>query len=155
MNDKTNIETEFNREFRKNPFRTPDGYFDSMEDRILAGIKESAKPKNKKTEIIRFLKPILGLAASFTIVYLLVYYPINYLMSKSGAQAEITQSQSTDVFDAYSLNIGSIDENSLADLLFSDQTLNGSLIGSDEVLVYLSSELNEFDIVSEIQNNNQ
>jgi len=76
-------------------------------------------------------------------------------MSKSGAQAEITQSQSTDVFDAYSLNIGSIDENSLADLLFSDQTLNGSLIGSDEVLVYLSSELNEFDIVSEIQNNNQ
>jgi hypothetical protein len=152
MYEEENIEPDFLKRPKTNPFKTPDHYFESMEDRIMAGIKQAENPKTKSAKIIQLLKPVLGLAASFALVALLVYYPINYLMLKTASKTEIVQSSSTDAFDSYSLNIGSIDDNTLADVIFSDETSNDSLTNPDELLAYLSSGMNDIEIYSEIQN---
>ncbi len=152
MYEEENIEPDFLKRPKTNPFRTPDYYFESMEDRILAEIKQSENPKTKSAKIIQLLKPALGLAASFALVALLVYYPINFLMLKTASKTEIVQSSATDLFDSYSLNIGSIDDNTLADVLFSEELSNDSLTSPDELLAYLSSGMNEVEIYSEIQN---
>ncbi len=152
MYEKDKIEPDFLKRPKTNPFKTPDHYFDSLEDRIMAGIKQSAKPRNNSAKIIQLMKPVLGLAASFALVYLLVYYPINILMLKTASKTEIAQSSSTDLFDNYSFNIGSIDDITLADVIFSDETSNDSLTSPEELLAYLSSGLNDVEIYSEIQN---
>ena len=152
MYEKDKIEPDFLKRPKTNPFKTPDHYFDSLEDRIMAGIKQSAKPRNNSAKIIQLMKPVLGLAASFALVYLLVYYPINILMLKTASKTEIAQSSSTDLFDNYSFNMGSIDDITLADVIFSDETSNDSLTSPEELLAYLSSGLNDVEIYSEIQN---
>lgn len=60
---------------RNNPFSAPDGYFQALPDRILDRIEEQEKSTSKST-IIRYLKPILALAASFVIIFLLIYVPV-------------------------------------------------------------------------------
>lgn len=152
MYEKENIEPDFLKRPKTNPFKTPDQYFDSMEDRIMAGIKQSAKPKSNSTRIIQLLKPVLGIAASLLLVGLLVYSPIKTLLLKNSTNTEIAQSSSTDLFDSYSLNIGLIDDNTLADAIFSDEPSDDSITNPEELLAYLSSGLNDVEIYSEIQN---
>jgi len=94
MYEEKNIKSEFEERGKANPFRTPEGYFGSIEDRIMGAIEQQSKPKNKTSRMIRFLKPALGLAASFTLVYLLVYYPINVLLLKNNAKTEIATEKS-------------------------------------------------------------
>lgn len=151
MYEEENIESEFLRRQKKNPFRIPEGYFDSLEERILEGIEPSTKTKTTSTRIIQFLKPALGLAASFLLVGLLVYSPVKTMLLKNNTKAEIAQSSATIVLDDYSLNLTSIDDNTLVSAIFSDESSNQSL-DPDEVLAYLSSDLNDVEIYSEIQN---
>lgn len=152
MYEEETIEPDFLKRQKTNPFKTPDHYFESMEDRIMSEIKQAAEPKNNSAKIIQLLKPVLGLAASLLVVGLLVYSPIKTLLLKNGAETEIVQSSSSDLFDNYSFTIGSIDDNTLADVIFSDETSNDSLTNPDELLAYLSSGLNDVEIYSEIQN---
>jgi len=152
MYEEENIESEFLKRPKKNPFRTPDNYFDSIEDRVMGKIKYQTKKKTSSTKVIQFLKPVLGLAASFTLVYLLVYYPINQLLPKTLVQSEITDTTSHSMIDDSTLNFSSIDENTLVNAIFSDETSNVSDINPDDMLAYLSSGLNEVEIYTEIQN---
>lgn len=139
---------------RKNdsPFRTPDHYFDSLEDRIVAGISHQEKTKTKTGRIISFLKPALGLVASFALVYLLVSYPITHFLPKNMTQLKQVDTSKTDILDAYSLSFSLIDENTIVNTIISDETTNTSGINQDEMLAYLSSGCNDIDIYSEIQN---
>lgn len=152
MYEEKEIIPEFEEMGNSNPFRTPEGYFGSIEDRIMGKITDTAKPKNTSAVIMRFLKPALGLAASFTLVYLLVYYPINSLLHKETAKTEVSDSASSDPFDAYSLSFSMVDESTLINTLFSDETNSTYEINTDDLLAYLSSGMNEFEIYSEIQN---
>jgi hypothetical protein len=152
MYEEENIKPEFEEMGKSNPFRTPDDYFGSIEDRIMGRIEDLAKPKNNASRIIRFLKPALGLAASFTLVYLLVYYPINILLLKNTAKTEVFDSVSTDPYDAYSLSFSLVDENTLVNALFTDESNNTNEINPDDMLAYLSTGMNELEIYSEIQN---
>ena len=146
------IKPEFEEMGKSNPFRTPEGYFGSVEDRIMGKIADAEKPKTTSGLIIRFLKPALGLAASFTLVYLLVYYPINTLLLKDTANIEVSDTINADAYDAYSLSFSLVDENTLINTLFSDETNVTYEINPDDLLAYLSSGMNEFEIYSEIQN---
>jgi len=151
MYEEDNIEPEFLKRQKKNPFRTPEGYFDSLEDRIMRGTEPLKKTKSTSTRIIQFIKPALGLAASFLLVGLLVYSPIKTLLLKNGTKSEVAQSTASDLLDDYSLNLASIDDNALVNAIFSDE-LNTTTLDPDEVLAYLSSDLNDVEIYSEIQN---
>jgi hypothetical protein len=145
------IEPEFMKRNKKNPFRAPEGYFDSIEDRMMGRIELPVKSKTTTARIIKFLKPALGLAASILLVGLLVYSPIKTLLLKNGTKTEVAQSSATDLLDDYSLNLTSIDDNALANAIFSDES-NTTALDPDEVLAYLSSDLNDVEIYSEIQN---
>ncbi len=152
MYEEENIESNFLKRKKDNPFRTPDHYFESMEDRVMAGIKHQEKTKSTTSKIIQFLKPALGLAASFTIVYLLVYYPINHFLPKSMVKNEISDTIVPNMTDAYSFSFALIDENTIINTIFSDDENNSNQLNDDDLLAYLSSGWNDLDIYSEIQN---
>lgn len=153
MYEEDNIEHEFLKRPKTNPFRTPDQYFESMEDRVMETIHYQSKKKTSSSRIIQFLKPALGLAASFTLVYLLVYYPINILFPKNVAQTEVTDSTSTVLPEEFTFNLASIDDNTLLHAIFSDETNTTTAeTNPDELLAYLSSGLNDVEIYAELQN---
>jgi hypothetical protein len=153
MYEEDNIEHEFLKRPKTNPFRTPDRYFESMEDRVMETIHYQSKKKTSSSRMIQFLKPALGLAASFTLVYLLVYYPINILFPKNVAQTEVTDSTSTVLPEEFTFNLASIDDNTLLHAIFSDEpNTTTAETNPDELLAYLSSGLNDVEIYAELQN---
>lgn len=57
-------------DLRGNPFRTPVGYFDGLEDRLMAcAVSETAGQEAERRPLWRILKPALALAATFAIVF--------------------------------------------------------------------------------------
>ncbi len=143
-----NIEHEFMKRPGTNPFRTPEGYFDSIEDRIMKEIQLPERKKSNSSKIFRILKPALGIAASLTLVYLLA----THQFSKNTINTEVSSSYASPIKADSSLNFLLIDESTLVNAIFSDEKSPVADINSDEMLAYLSSGLNEVEIYSEIQN---
>ena len=52
-----------------NPFKTPEGYFETMEDRLMARITEESAKVDVKRPVWRILKPALTLAATFALIF--------------------------------------------------------------------------------------
>ena len=155
MYEEENIEPEFLKRSKNSPFRTPDHYFDSIEDRVMGSIKEVEKKQriSSSRKLYLILKPVLGIAASLLVVYLLVSYPIKHFSTKSSlVKSELTDTTSNDTMNAYSLNISLIDENSLVNTIFGDDPITPPAINQDELLAYLSTEMTDLEIYSEIQN---
>lgn len=148
-------EEEIEPKFRKrpeNPFRTPDRYFNTLEDRIMGSIKHAEKTKSNSSKVIHFLKPALGLVASFALVFLLVYYPINYFLPKSAVQTAQTVTNNSDIPEAYSLSFSLLDEGTLFNTISSPDTISASQLNPDDVLAYLSAGTNDLELYAEIQN---
>lgn len=154
MYEEENIEPDFLKQLKKNPFKTPANYFESIEDRVMQSVKQESK--NKQTgyaaKIILFLKPALAVAASLGILFMLVYYPIDYLSQKEIAKATVADSISPDTMDAYSLSFSLVDDNSLINTIINEDKAVKEEMNPDEVLAYLSSDMNDIEIYSEIQN---
>ena len=146
--EEENIEPEFMKRPGTNPFRTPEGYFDSLEDRIMKGIQLPEKKKSTSSQIIRILKPVVGMAAAVTLIYLLANFPATTRNMNQEVSSAITPS----VKDDSTFNFSLIDENTLVDAIFSDEESAVANINPDDMLAYLSSGLNEIEIYSEIQN---
>ena len=151
MYEEDHIQPDFGKR-PQNPFRTPDNYFESLEDRIMGNINNQTKKKSSSAKIIRFLKPVLGIAASLTLIFMLGYYSINTFLLKDTAQTAQTDTTATDLLNDYSINLSSIDENSLINAIFTDETNVFAETNPDEFLAYLSTGLNDVEIYSEIQN---
>ena len=155
MYEEENIEPEFLKRPKENPFRTPDNYFDSIEDRVMGTIKYEAKKKSTSGsgKIVQLLKPVFGIAASIALVCMLAYYPIKYFSPKSMVKSEVKDTTSRDVMDDdYSFNLSMIDDNSLAEAIIDDEIEPTIEINKDEVLAYLSTEMTDLEIYSEMQN---
>jgi len=146
--EEENIEPEFMKRPGTNPFRTPEGYFDSIEDRIMKGIQHPEKKKSVSAGILRILKPALAIAAMLMLVFLLTNNPF----TKNTINSEVSSSLTPSVKDDSTLNFSLIDESTLVNALFSDEKSAVADINPDEMLAYLSSGLNEVEIYSEIQN---
>lgn len=134
------------------PFRVPEGYFETIEDRIEARIEQDKNPISKKGKVIRMMKPILGMAASFALVFLLVYYPLSVFLpdylAKSSDTVEVqTESLSEDdlLFTYFSIS-----SNSAYDL-FSNDEVDVEEMSSDEMLDYLALSMNETEIFAELK----
>ena len=147
--EEENIEPEFMKRPGTNPFRTPEGYFDSLEDRIMKGIQLPEKKKSASAGILRILKPVMGIAAILTLAFLLTNNPFT---SKNTINTEVASTLSPTVKDDSTFNFSSIDESTLVNAIFSDEKSPVADINPDEMLAYLSSGLNEVEIYSEIQN---
>lgn len=154
MYEEENIEPDFLKRIKRNPFKVPENYFESVEDRIMNAVKLEGKrvPISTSAKMFRLLKPVLGLAASLALVFILVYYPITYFSHKEIAQTVTTDTVSADTMDAYSITMSLVDENSLINTILNDEKAVMEEINPDEVLAYLSSDMSEIEIYSETQN---
>ncbi len=152
MHEEEKIESEFLKRPKSNPFKAPEYYFDTLEDRIMANVQYQDKKKTKSSGIIQLLKPVLGLAASFALVYLLVYYPITTFLLKDTEQVVSNDSIETDWSEVYSVTLSTVSENTLVNAIFSDETTPESETSPEELLAYLTSGMNDLEIYSAIQN---
>jgi hypothetical protein len=148
MYKEENKKPEFGKYHETNPFRTPEGYFDSLEDRIMSRIVLSEKKKTTTSKIIRILKPVIGIAACLTVVYFFTHVPHIRNNSNSKLASTYTLTQEDDSI----LNFSLIDESTLVNAIFSDDETTVADINSDDMVAYLSSRLNDVEIYSEIQN---
>jgi hypothetical protein len=140
---------------KEQPFRVPAKYFDDFYPRLQAKLEaeENVLPKQKYS-VIKFLKPALGLAASFALIFMLVYRPLhsylpNYLAKiKTGAESTIEE-------DNYFSIVERIDENSFFALI-TESLVNGTAdekgFNEEELLSYLSSNISDYEIALQTEN---
>ena len=149
MHKEENIKPNFMESRETNPFRVPEGYFDSLEDEVMSRIQLPVKKKTTTGRIIRILKPVVGIAACLTLVYLLTNHQLGLNTRNSKMASAITLTQEEDSTLTFSL----IDEITLVNAMFAEEEQNPVAgINPDDMLAYLSSGLNEVEIYSAIQN---
>lgn len=141
-----NIEPEFMKRPAVNPFRTPEGYFDSLEDRIMGKIQVAETPK-KTNKIIRLVKPAIGIAASLLLAFFLINKPDTRINN-----ANLLANQSTVLGNDSAFNFSQIDESTVINAIFAEEQDSIGKLNQDEMLAYLSAGLNEIEIYAEIQN---
>lgn len=146
MNDLNNKKPELSKIKREYPFRVPDNYFDDFSARLQIKLEaeKKASPK-RKNRIIQFLKPAIGLAASFALIFMLVYWPLKSHLPNTIATNTNTKPEFYE--DDYLSLVEGIDENSFYALLNEPAT---SVEFSDEDLMnYVSSNISEYEIYLE------
>ncbi|MGQ7870829.1 hypothetical protein [Sunxiuqinia sp. sy24] len=153
MKEKKDIWTELKNQPSKPPFKVPEGYFDSLEDRIEARINGETEEVSSQGKLIRMLKPLLAMAASFALIFMLVYYPLSvflpsYLAKTSDVPMEESKTLSEDelLFSYFSSSTHSIYD------LFSDDEVVEEDVDAEELLDYLSAEMNETEIYASLNN---
>jgi len=148
-NEEEHIESEFMKQHGSNPFRVPDGYFDSFDDRIMKKIQAGSEKKSRSVNFVRVLKPVLAVAASILLVYLVV----NTQFTKRNGAGEFSSNATNTAKDDSTAIFSLIDESTLVNAIFSEEKSKSNQLNSDDMLAYLSSGLNEVQICSEFQNN--
>ena len=130
---------------KENPFGTPDKYFDDFLPQLqmkLEAEKQLVPPQQNR--FIRFLKPAFSLAASFALIFMLVYWPLNNFMSNQSAENHIEQ----DMDDMEYLNmVEGIDENSFYALLEEPNT--STEFTDADLESYLVANVSEYEIFNE------
>lgn len=150
MDELKNIAPKLSNLKKENPFGTPDKYFDTFSTRLQIKLEaEKELAPNKQRSIIRFLKPAIGLAASFALIIVLVYWPLTNFMSKQGPVATNVESNLKEL--EYEQMIEGIDENSFYSLL--EETNGSTDFTSDDLENYLVANVSEFEIYSETYRN--
>jgi len=146
MNRNENIKVPLKGSQGENPFKVPEGYFDSLQDRIEARIEAEETTLTKKQQVLRILKPVLTMAASFALAFLLLYYPIRRLIPEyiESHQATNTNDMPTDE----DILIGLMDDTFFYESL--NEEPNTSTSNNEEVLAYLSVEMSDYEVLNEL-----
>lgn len=144
MDELKNISPKLSKLKKENPFGTPDKYFDDFSARLQMKLEVEKKiVPIQQNRIIRFLKPAIGLAASFAIIFMLVNLPLKRFMSHQVANSNIeTELSETDYLSV----VEGIDENSFFALL--DEPDNGIEFSDEDLLSYVSANTSEYEIFS-------
>ena len=148
MDELKNIAPKLSKLKKKNPFGTPDNYFDDFSARLQTKLETETKVVPiQRNKIIRLLKPALGLAASFAIIFMLVNLPLKRFMSQKVANSTIE----TELTENDYLNVvEGIDENSF--FAFLDEPESGIEFSDEDLLSYASANISEYELFSETNN---
>ncbi len=155
MNKLKNIAPELSKIKKEQPFGVPDKYFDDFSARLHHRLETERQPlPQKQNRVIRFLKPALSLAASFALIFMLVYWPVksflpNYL-AKTNTYIESPSEEST-----YLSFIEKLDENSFFALLyepFVSEETDSYDFNDDELLNFLSANVSDYEIYLQTEN---
>jgi len=149
MDELKKIAPELSKIKKENPFGTPDNYFDDFSARLqlrLEAEKKATVPR--KIRFADILKPALGLAASFAIIFMLVYIPLKTFMPSERTEVAAV----TDDYDeAGILNyIENIDESSFISLLNEDE--NKDVFSDDDLTLYVSANFSDYEIYEKLEN---
>jgi len=128
---------------KEQPFRVPNHYFDDFSARLQTRLDaENVKVPEPQNLIIRVLKPALGLAASFALIFMIVYWPLKSFTPKE--MVNNTNSESEIIDYEYSTMLEGMDENSFYVLL--NEPAQKVEISDDDLLNYLSASISDYDI---------
>lgn len=155
MNKKDHIWPDFHDQSNKTPFEVPENYFDHLEDRIEARIASETESISPKRKLMRMMKPVLAMAASFALVFLLVYYPLSVFLPNYLARNIEVPAEQTDTLSADEIIISYISTSGQSDydiLLYDEEELEEIVIDSEEMFTYLDLAMNETEIFAELQN---
>lgn len=132
------------------PFEVPAGYFENFEERLEAKIQALDEKPNSRKTIIRVLKPVIGLAASFLLVFLLVKYPISLLSPKQIATQQTSEIEDDSYMKDLLLSTPSyFDDKTLVQTMVAEPTQPSE---SKELMSILSEEMNDYEIFAALNN---
>lgn len=147
MKELKNIAPELSKLKKENPYGTPKNYFDDFSARMHSRIELEKQPvQENKPRIIQLLKPVFGLAASFALIFMLVYVPLKTFIS-----TDITKvAETTEYTDTEFLNVlGDLDESSFFALLEEAETTDE--FTDNELVEYVSSNFTDYEIFANLE----
>lgn len=135
---------------KENPFRTPENYFEDFSARLQIKL-DAEKEGTVKTQskIIQFLKPALGLAAGFALIFMLAYWPLTKLTTNQQAKNSITQTDEIDML--LTSLVEGMDEDSFFAML--DESESAFQLSDEDMANYLNTNSSEYEIFSETTGN--
>lgn len=134
-----------------NPYRVPDGYFDNFSQRLMSKIEQQEGQASTNVEkerplgIIKYLKPALAMAASFAIIFFLIYIPVTTIAPKMTDNQNQEEIMELDYFDYYYTSSNSLIE------IFENNNQNNEYIHDELVEAYLLASMSEYDFLNLIE----
>jgi len=126
----------------QNPFRVPENYFDEVKSKVLSGPSGNGG-EEKKSYVVRLLKPALTLAAAMLALAIISYSGLKLLFPENEQVNEVS----------YTEFIHQFDEAELIDIIvqeeYNSQEFN---IDSDEIIDYLLEQDIEYTLIIELLN---
>ena len=137
---------------KENPFRVPNHYFDDLSARLQARIdaEKVIVPDHQPNRFIKILKPALGLAASFALIFLLVYWPIKKFTPNQSAKNQTEESNLTDE-EYMNAILKEMDEYSFY-ALFDDSPEESSL-SEEEIANFIRANSSNYELYAETYSN--
>ncbi|MEI6678245.1 MAG: hypothetical protein WCL21_06540 [Mariniphaga sp.] len=145
-----NIENLFGDIKKTEPFRVPEGYFETFPERLKIRIEKEEYLSGKRS-LLYYLKPALSVAASIALVMLLVYVPFKKFVPSDKGFIVQKQNSLTNIDSSGTIPIAFISYFSEGQFLaaFSDMSaLESEKISSDKLADYIAANYNDFDIIA-------
>jgi hypothetical protein len=149
MNELEKIAPELSKIKKENPFRVPENYFGDFSARLQERLEaEKMDVPVKQNRVIQFLKPAIGLAAGFALIFTLSYWPLQIFTPNEQAKNITTVNSESEML--YASWVEGIDENSFYAML---ENPNGPVDFTDDDLAdFVNTNSSEYDIYSETDN---
>lgn len=133
---------------KENPFRVPENYFEDFSARLQIKLEAEKEGTNKtQSRIIMFLKPALGLAAGFALIFMLGYWPLKTLTPNQ--QVNNIQTDENDII--FTSLVEGMDENSFYAMLNEPEVI--VQLSDEDMANYLNTNSSEYEIYSEANGN--
>lgn len=145
MDELKKIAPELSKIKKENPFRVPENYFDDFSSRLQVKLEaEKGGTTKNQSRIIQFLKPAIGLAAGFALIFSLAYWPLKTFTPNQQAN-NVQVAFESDMF--YASLVEGMDENSFYAMLDNP---NGNVqFTDDDLAVFVNTNSSEYEIYSE------
>jgi len=124
---------------KKEPFKAPDGYFDSFEDRLKARL--DAKKETQRTSLWQAAKPYFYFAGFFAAIVFLLKIGINTFTDKYTDQAQdAATAQTESLYYEYEF----ISDDMIYDELTASVDSSDNELSDEAIAAYLSEEEIEY-----------
>ncbi len=145
---------------KEQPFGVPENYFDDFSARLQTRLETEKRDfRPQRGRVIRLLKPAIGLAASFIVIFLLVYLPIRSFLPRYQAQNDLPAMNRFNEEEAqYITFMEKIDENSFFSLLEdagTEREVTEEDLNDEDLLNYLSANVSDYEIYMENEHLNE
>ncbi|TNF42088.1 MAG: hypothetical protein EP310_06430 [Bacteroidetes bacterium] len=149
MDELNKIAPELSKIKKENPFRVPENYFEDFSARLQERLEAEKKGVPvKQSRVIQFLKPAIGLAAGFALIFTLSYWPLRIFTPNEQVENKTVEYSESEML--YASWVEGIDENSFYAMLDNP---NGSVDFTDDDLAdFVSTNSSEYEIYSQTNN---
>lgn len=127
---------------KENPFKVPDEYFDGFSARLHKKLEaEKVTLPQAGNRIIRFLKPVLAVAASIAVIFLLVNWPLKTFLPFQTAE---TNNNIEIIDNDYLSLLESMDEEAIFALL-ENESLEEDF-SDEDLMQYVTMNVSNYEL---------